>query len=484
MSNNDRLLGYGARSIANIIPLDEQSCKEIVNYCLSLSSDKLIQDHLIDILGVNSDSLSFIEEFLRLKNDTGSKAEAEKEPATISYSNLLKGDAREVAKPIEKQNQVRSKPKTKTKSSITTSQLLEKSPAPVESKEIPKKKRVKNLNNLRDIEAALNELEISSFKTSSETNRICNCLATRHPLFELAPNCLNCGKIICVKEGFQPCSFCGANLLSYKERNDMKQALEHERDSLLKKTHPESESPRPKPSGKSKKIVISLNSGENLWKAQDKAFKQVEEEHKKNKEVKQVQDFEDESQFAESDLSPSLDPDLVKANERLETLLEFQETGAERTKIIDNAADFESPHTGSAMWLSPMQRALQLKVWQKQLKSQEASKNERTGRGDKSIEMVIKDGKIQMVEKYRVHKEPDNSDIKELEKEIQHEKSKNEIQSLTSWDFEKDKNRWQKPVYASANQVASKDDIQDQMSSRVQFETSTNSEELLVSLPS
>ena len=67
---------------------------------------------------------------------------------------------------------------------------------------------------LSDLDYAIRELEIQTNPTLAPTaeqnaRRKCSCMATRHELLQAAPNCLNCGKIICVKEGLGPCTFCG-----------------------------------------------------------------------------------------------------------------------------------------------------------------------------------------------------------------------------------------------------------------------------------
>lgn len=62
---------------------------------------------------------------------------------------------------------------------------------------------------------------------------------------------------------------------------------------------------------------------------------------------------------------------LSAAEQHRDKLLSFQETSARRTRIIDEAADFETPSSGLSMWASPQERALQLKRQQKALREQE-----------------------------------------------------------------------------------------------------------------
>ena len=69
--------------------------------------------------------------------------------------------------------------------------------------------------------------------------------------------------------------------------------------------------------------------------------------------------------------SSNLYASLSAAQQHRDKLLSFQESSARRTRIIDEAADFETPSSGLSMWASPQERALQLKRQQKVLREQE-----------------------------------------------------------------------------------------------------------------
>lgn len=84
---------------------------------------------------------------------------------------------------------------------------------------------------LSDLDNAIRTLEMTT-NPSQITDaglRRCNCVAARHSLLVAAPNCLSCGKVICVKEGLGPCTFCGAPLLSSMEVQSMLRELRDER---------------------------------------------------------------------------------------------------------------------------------------------------------------------------------------------------------------------------------------------------------------
>jgi len=62
---------------------------------------------------------------------------------------------------------------------------------------------------------------------------------------------------------------------------------------------------------------------------------------------------------------------LTAAKQHRDRLLKFQADNAKRTRVHDEAADFETPDAGTSMWASPQERALQLRRQQKVLREQE-----------------------------------------------------------------------------------------------------------------
>ncbi|KAG2733481.1 hypothetical protein G9P44_003006 [Scheffersomyces stipitis] len=496
-----RLKSYSVNAIADLLPLDRATCEEMVDYAITLTSEAETQNHFLNLVGDSTDALAFIGNFLRMKREEEQEQKEQNErvgkqkPPEIPKSSKISssssenvwratGQATKTASPKPKVSNLTGKLNKKT--STTTSQLFGESSTP----ETSKKSKKRNLDNLKDIESVLNELEIKS--DSDDTRRVCNCMATRHPLFEIAPNCLNCGKIICTKEGLQPCSYCGADLLSAKDRVDIMNVLRQEKTEILG-VHESDKKPEEVkdvlPKSKSKKIVVTLNAGENLWKAQDRALRQAEAEKKKaQQQLEESKVREKEAAIENIQIERSkINPDLLMAQERLETLLNFQATSAERTKIIDNAADYEiSSATSGNMWLSPVERALQLKKQQKQLRRQNDIRSARTGRGERSLEMVIKDGKVTMVEKQRAAKSQEHNedpDISQLENEIRDSKKKGEsAMSSYVWDFESDKTKWEKPVYTSTVEFKGNTSDISRLKPRVQF-SQIEGVDLVVSLP-
>ncbi|KAK4460003.1 hypothetical protein QBC42DRAFT_230561 [Cladorrhinum samala] len=179
---------------------------------------------------------------------------------------------------------------------------------------------------ISDLDQAIRSLEISTDPSHASNtkegvaSRRCNCVGSRHPVFAAVPNCLNCGKVICIKEGPGPCTFCHTPLLSASEIQGMIRELRAER-------------------GREKM-------------AADREL------HKK---------------AAPSFAKPSAhNPTLAEAQAlaHRDKLLAFQAQNAKRTTVRDEAADFDVTRGGS-MWATPEERAMELKRQQKLLREME-----------------------------------------------------------------------------------------------------------------
>lgn len=489
--SNDKLRAYAVKAVSRILPLDSETCSEMVNYTLTLPNNE-IEGHLLDLLGHSEESYEVISKFMELKKDDQSDVPKKTEKNPPKSKGIPQWGPGPTVPPTKAKTRLQD-----NKSSVTVSELSSLKPSNKLSSAQAKKSKKKNVDNLKDIDAVLNELEVTralectGIEAASKVLRVCNCMATKHPLFEVAPNCLNCGKIICSKEGLQPCSSCGKELLSAREKMEIVKILQLEKDLLrTKQANPTDKLVQQQSTKPQKFIKFSNSTGGNLWKAQEEAFKMAEKEAKRRRELEEeaaIKQKELEDQVRELEhykRTKNVDEALLSAQNRLETLLHYQETGAERSKIIDNAADFEMPTLSSgSMWLSPMERALQLKKQQKQLRAFENEDKSRVGRSNKVVEMVIKDGKVKMVEKIVNVSEESRQDIEELEKEIRREKLANE-QDLTKniWDYESDQNKWEKPVYVSKNGTSSQNPIIERPS-RVQYDQMDNVE-LVATMPS
>lgn len=184
-------------------------------------------------------------------------------------------------------------------------------------------------STLSTLDSAIRALEISTNSSLllPAAKRRCNCIGARHPLLAAAPNCLNCGKVICVKEGLGPCTFCNTPLLSAQEVQSMIHELRRERGE--------------------EKMALDANA-------------------QRKPEVSKAP-----APFSKPKEGSNLSPAEAAALAHRDKLLNFQSQNAKRTTVHDEAADFEVPTAGQSMWASPKERARQLKVQQKVLAEQQ-----------------------------------------------------------------------------------------------------------------
>ncbi|KAF7122677.1 hypothetical protein CNMCM5793_000787 [Aspergillus hiratsukae] len=228
-------------------------------------------------------------------------------------------------------------------------------------------------NNISDLTAAIAALEVSTNPTLGGGRQKCNCYATIHPLFEPAPNCLNCGKIICSLEGLQPCSFCGTPLLSNEEVQSMIRELRAERGQEKMRAHNES---------------VHREGG--------------------------------------SGPTPVGSSKLDAAKAHRDKLLQFQAQNAKRTRVVDEAADFETPNVASTLWMSPAQRALALKKQQRVLREMEEQARPEWEKKKTVMSLDIKGGRVTRVYQSAAPAESSSAAQEEVEdvEDISHEESK------------------------------------------------------------
>ena len=184
---------------------------------------------------------------------------------------------------------------------------------------------------LSDLDAAIRALEISTnpSQIGDVAARRCNCVAARHPLLSAAPNCLSCGKVICVKEGLGPCTFCGTPLLSSQEVQSMIKELRQEQGREKQAANREA----------NKRAEVSKTPA---------PFSRPRETPQNISEVE------------------------ARALEQRDRLLGFQAQNAQRTTIRDEASDFDvggaMAGTGGNIWATPEERAREFKRQQKILR--------------------------------------------------------------------------------------------------------------------
>ncbi|KAB8337007.1 hypothetical protein FH972_021311 [Carpinus fangiana] len=211
-------------------------------------------------------------------------------------------------------------------------------------------------STLNDLDSAIRTLEMQTNPSltahDDPEKRRCNCMAQRHALLAAAPNCLKCGKVICAKEGLGPCTFCGNALLTAEEIQAMVKILKEER-------------------GKEKQLAHNAGHKKAEVSKTPRAFASAQAIATPGKLDPTPFMSSTPGYAAPPDASASDAERLAAAKQHRDRLLKFQADNAKRTRIHDEAADFETPDAGLSAWASPSERALQLKKQQKVLREQE-----------------------------------------------------------------------------------------------------------------
>ncbi|KAJ5595558.1 uncharacterized protein N7459_001766 [Penicillium hispanicum] len=398
------LAAWALPRLGQLLPLDEESLKQIVDYSATLSKDACA-DHLKNLLGDSPAALEFISSF-NARRQPVAPASAQNDAMSTS-TDRIKGRNRRDKKPLhsagpprrpanygdvgggymksEKEEEYMSASRSSphhaglsAPGSSASSRAHSPMPAsatadfkappsasgPVLSDMLPnvRSKTSKpsrhgggassskggaalTTNNISDLTSAIAALEVSTNPTLGAERRKCTCYALIHPLFDPAPNCLNCGKIICSLEGLQPCSFCSTPLLSAEEIQSMIRELRAERGQEKMRAHNDSvhHDGGPRPSGSSSSSKL----------------------------------------------------DAAKAHR--DKLLQFQAQNARRTKVVDEAADFETPNVASTLWMSPAQRALALKKQQRIQREMEEQARPEWEKKKTVMSLDIKGGKVRRV---------------------------------------------------------------------------------------
>ena len=435
----DALVSWASPRLARLLPLDDQSLGEILQYSASLSKAEGAE-HLKDLLGDSPQALEFISSFNarrqdvvpppqsapRLEPSSGAAEETriDSDGAPLSkrkgvkktkaplhnagplrrpddYGNVAGGYrkstivendyATPVAKPsshgvalsnaltFSQQPAALQAPKV-AQSSKSPSALPSREPSPppqklppsasgplisdlpnVKSKQprklahsgtsTPNKSTTTTTSSISDLTSAIAALELSTNPSLSNERRKCGCQATIHPLFEPAPNCLSCGHIICALEGLQPCSFCDTPILTPQQVQTMIRALREERGTEKMTLH---------------NAAVS-HSG------------------------KGTPAFGGTPESSGDEMSTA----AAKARAHRDKLLAFQRENAQRTKVHDEAADYDMTVTpGATQWMSPAQRALALKKQQKYLRELEEERKPEWEKKKTVMSMSIKNGKL------------------------------------------------------------------------------------------
>ena len=374
-------IDWASNQLSILLGLDDETLRsDFIPYLLTFKTPIELRGHLVDILGTAGQAGNFIQTFI---DGRFAKNQRSKKPVSAPIAS----PAREVVKSdpqhnianafgnpaqvyIKKQTEddyfVGKKSTSKNSSpvhSATPSRTA--SPAPnapsqpsinqsanpsssylVSEKLGKKKAQVADVSETH-LETTLRKLDLTSAEdVKTREKRHCECQATRHPLLTIAPNCLNCGKIICEFEGPGPCTFCGSPVISREQQLRLLGELKAQR-SVEKQRRNEAAQRKGKSasSGRSTPYAAKIGGSSGI------------QYHAANPVLGQEQQRNAEAHAAR--------------------LLDFDRTSAKRTTVIDQATAFDLPSDGGDKWLSPQDRADQMKRQQNNLAKLTQQKSEK-----------------------------------------------------------------------------------------------------------
>ena len=198
---------------------------------------------------------------------------------------------------------------------------------------------------------------------------------------------MNCGRIICVNEGIGPCFFCGQDLVSEDQKEEVIRELRHERG--LAKTKAANEKVKKVKAGETRHRIWASKVGGQEWISENNSG---------------------ESDVASGYVTPlqGQDQNYLDAERRRDELLEFEKTFAERTRIIgmslplhchvclyvelmiDQQAEFTPQSMIHDAFSTPQERAAALRRMQQMEAEQAAAERARNRR---VLDIDFKSGK-------------------------------------------------------------------------------------------
>jgi hypothetical protein len=312
------IIGWATAQVKELLPgLDAEPLQEAVKYSLSLSPDDTDR-HWRSLLGSSPQAESFIKQLRERRQETNESSNIHSPtPQRRTLSSMSSSSTRGIlpAKTSRtpspsKVLRITSNPPRKKGPGKLTSELGKPKPKPQPVNPIAQAvEENRPLTELEEIDSA-----IQSITTPSKKRVPCGCFGTTHEVFPLAPNCLTCGRIICVAEGIGDCFYCGEELVSESQREELVKELRLERG--LAKTKAANEKAKKAKSGEARHRLWATKVGGQEWTNHESGG-------------------DSDSPFGSGYATP-LDQGnaYLEAERKRDELLEFDRTFAERTKII------------------------------------------------------------------------------------------------------------------------------------------------------
>ncbi|KAI9030823.1 putative zinc finger motif, C2HC5-type-domain-containing protein [Phycomyces nitens] len=219
---------WATEKLSIFLGLDTHTLEtQVLPYLITLETADELTEHLTNMLGTSPDCLDFIYEFAsRRFAQEKPKQQTSLPSKEMPFPSLPAGESNSQW-PANINIQVKNGESMTEGLYKTKKQTKPKASSSSSDKQQKKKKEI-------TLETAFKELQI---KANDNKRKPCQCQATKHPLLDIAPNCLNCGKIICTLEGPGPCTFCGTEILSDEQKINLISEAKKKRAEIKNEQH-------------------------------------------------------------------------------------------------------------------------------------------------------------------------------------------------------------------------------------------------------
>jgi hypothetical protein len=316
---NSDIVNWAADQVKGLLPgLDDASLQEAVKYSLSMSPDDTDR-HWRSLLGSSPQVDSFLKQLRGRRSSKPPRPSSPTRPVPPRLHTpvpMFPSQSRGLSSPDTSRTPSPSKvlritskpvPRKKGQGKMTSDFGKPKQKPPPVNPVVQAVIENRPLTELEEIDSALQAITVLPKKRIE-----CGCFGTRHDVYPLAPNCLTCGRIVCVAEGLGPCFSCGEELITDDQREELVKELRVERGHA-----------RMKAANEKARKVRAGDGHHRAWATKVGGQEYI------------VDADSDASPFGSGNITPYEDGGAyLEAERKRDELLEFDRTFAQRTKII------------------------------------------------------------------------------------------------------------------------------------------------------
>ncbi|KAJ1810971.1 hypothetical protein LPJ75_004153, partial [Coemansia sp. RSA 2598] len=338
-------LGWATKQVALIVGAVEDDARPLAEFLAAVESAHELQSQVLDMLGESPLALEF-----------GSALISKRFPPEPSPA------AKVVAKPTSEPAQMQSGPQQQQRQQGEQAEQPQKS-----QRQLRREKQMQR------------EADEKRRRQANRRRAKCECQGSEHLLLT---NCLTCGRIVCEHEGPGPCMFCGSDVQSPDQQlqQHMRRLLHREEENPAGQEDESKKQPKAKPKAAGNSYSAKVAGGPtaapragNLLWDEDEAVAASATTSDGQTQQRQQQQGQRPAEVSEAEYlhlafqalgidEATASPDAIagaeawaRATRRKERLLGYDRTAAQRTRLIDQASDFDPD--AISKWMSPEEKA-------------------------------------------------------------------------------------------------------------------------------